>query len=295
MMALVAAGLLTLRANPAIPATDPLSFAGRNLTLTSNLLTGVCQTPAAHEYFVAFDPSKTNVVRNRYCVLSPYSELRAVSPMVVDSGQARQIYSVAITDRHVESAAHVGVSSGWVVVFFDSGNGAVFRSVVAVTNMGFDVSISLLDADLPPSIGHMKALPPVHLSVLIRPSIHGTPPSKNNTVPVFNINQFGNVNVQQYYSDLAIDAFFSMDCNPRWFPEWAYTVTSGDSSSPVFSLTAQGVVYWGSWFTSTSFTVTGSGLSQRINDAIATMDAVNSVPGNYALDAMNTNGFVLYP
>lgn len=101
----------------------------------------------------------TNLVSNMNCWAGGI-DFSCASPW--NSYNYHRMYAAtAISSRHVVLAKHHTPSSLPQKYFFVGTNGIVYgRSIVATKNVGLDITVALLDSDLPAAVRPAKVLPP---------------------------------------------------------------------------------------------------------------------------------------
>ena len=94
------------------------------------------------------------------CWLSGVQGLTA-TPISMSNNLAGQTMLTMVSPRHYVSATHIGVGHrGVTLAFLDRDNRLHWRRILKETALNDDVSVGILDQDLPPSVGFLPVLPP---------------------------------------------------------------------------------------------------------------------------------------
>jgi hypothetical protein len=138
-----------------------------------------------------------------------------------------------VSPRHYLRATHTGTPSD-VIVFLDTNNIAYYRTVVqqvdipktftfGVTN---DISVGILDSDLPPSVGFLPVIPTNFASYL--------PTNSTSYVQGIGMNQDLRLFSQPMtFGDSVMVNWNSFATCPFGLPtDWNVTIRNGDSSNP---------------------------------------------------------------
>lgn len=259
----------------------------------SNLFSGVASNGITSPYWTTMDAAATNYVRNPACILAGL-DLTGISPMRISGGLGNGWCSAAIGRRYISGATHVGWWPGMQVVFFDASNAPVIRTLVTNYAIADDLTIGVLDSDLPASIRHFKVWPDEGIWMIF-PYIpdFGNVRWKGSGAPCFGINQHGNTYVIDHQPQAQLLNNFASFGSSLWYPDWSYSIHGGDSSTPVFSVLGTNMVYWGAWWTAGGFNITGSGNTAAIVAATGTnfLEAVDlspyTFPGVTSADTMD--------
>jgi hypothetical protein len=102
------------------------------------------------------------------CWLSGVKGLTA-TPIGMSNNLAGQTMFTMVSPRHFLAATHVGVGfRGVMAAFLDKNNVVHWRRAVGEVVLGNDISVGILDSDLPPSVGFLPVLPPDFANYLPR-------------------------------------------------------------------------------------------------------------------------------
>jgi hypothetical protein len=161
------------------------------------------------------------------CWLSGAKGLPA-TPIGMSNNLAGQTMFTMVSPRHFLSASHVGVGfRGVMAAFLDTNNVVHWRRTVGEVVLGNDISVGILDADLPPSVGFLPVLSPGYTNYL--------PCSPTTVVQGVGMNQ----DLQVFSQPIT----FQNLADVRWSPlaaapfglgtNWNVGIRGGDSSLPV--------------------------------------------------------------
>jgi hypothetical protein len=173
------------------------------------------------------------ITRNTNCWLHGVKGLTAISPF--NRQGAYHAPGTAVTPRHILMVTHMRSQPGTVFQFATMDSQIVSRKLIAYsdsTKIG-DLSIGLLDADLPPSIGFMRVVPPLWRQIMPgafqtrRPGSAPANRSKTDVHPVVAFNHWK----QGFIADFAGHGVL-LD-KSVWFPAWFGYAAAGDSGHPV--------------------------------------------------------------
>jgi hypothetical protein len=93
------------------------------------------------------------------CWLSGVRGLTA-TPIAMSNNLAGQTMLTMVSPRHYLSATHVSVGArGVMLAFLDRNNRLHWRRSLGETAIGDDISVGVLDQDLPPTVGFLPVLP----------------------------------------------------------------------------------------------------------------------------------------
>jgi hypothetical protein len=118
--------------------------------------------PAVLDLYTTRDHNTPNYVRNTDLWLSKYTQQLTCLSVWTEEGNDNQRLTTAITPRHTVSATHSGYAPdvGTDVRFVTADNQVVTRTVVQQQDIaGEDITICLLDTDLPDTITPAKVVP----------------------------------------------------------------------------------------------------------------------------------------
>ena len=227
------------------------------------------------------------------------SSLDLTGVAVANSRSNGRRSATALTKRHVGFAKHYPLLAGDTVSFLTDGNEVINRNVLSVLSLPDsdviypDLSIALLDSDLPVNIAPLKVLPFNTMTEYV-------PSMTDGRLASFFFDQDQNVNVADivYYGA-------SLSSGRKYFVferpvltdrlEFNELVVVGDSSKPCFVIINGEPVLCG------FFTYGGGGAGtaiggflNEINSLILSIDAANGVSTGYTLTEANLSSFTSY-
>lgn len=237
----------------------------------------------AKPIFSTQNHSTPTYVRNTNCWVSDLN-LTSISPWNSTEGDNRA--GVLISPRHIIFAAHYQINNGSTVRFVDNNNNVVTRTMVnKLTHPEYspyypDLTVGLLDSDVPNTIGFVKILPQNWSNYL--PSL-----SSIYRVPCLVLDQEEKALISELYN-LNTSAAFSTPINPTRLAFFE-SIVLGDSGNPAFLIINDELVIITVW----TFGGAGSGTSILYHkDAINTMMA--TLGGGYSLTEIDLSGFTDY-
>lgn len=241
------AGLLATLGKHATGAADtappdvPTLLVSNSVFCISNRVHGKsgADTNQARMLFASqkWTPTSTNAtVRNTNCWLQGAKGVTAISPF-----NAAAIYhspGTPVTPRHIVMALHNRTLPTNRFEFVTAANQVIARNMIAQTNCAAvpDLTIGLLDADLPASIGFLRVAPPKFRELLpgrLRdPKVSfydflGRTRTRDMSVPVVAFNHWK----QAFVADFGGFGVF-LD-QSLWFPDWFGRAGGGDSGHPL--------------------------------------------------------------
>lgn len=246
--------------------------------------------PADMFVYSSQDPYTNNgtFVRNPNCWLSGVTNISCFSPAQMSGANWWQRGGTLISPRHVLFAKHFTTSvlpGGTPLRFVDDNNNTITRNIVQYASDLTDISIAVLDSDVPSNIKFAKVLPPDYISYLKLSSqdlLYSVALDQQEKAIVkrmgglsgliANDGQGGTVNIPNIliYNLLESDPFFS-------FTE---TIIVGDSGNPVFLIIDNELVVLTTWWTANS----GPFITTRYNTVNSLM---NQLGGGYQLTPIN--------
>lgn len=221
-------------------------------------------------------------VRNPDAWCSPFVEqLTCISPYNTTGSNTRA--GTAISPQHIIFAKHFEISSGARIRFISSDNSVIEKTMVSklpISNA--DITIGLLDSDLPSSISHAKILPPNWRDFL--PSM-----SSSKTVPCLSLDQEERALINELYllSDRNVLFFNSpVTINYTRRKDFFENLIGGDSGNPSFLIINGEFVILSVWTSGGG----GSGacISSYINEI---NDAMLSLNNGHQLSTVDLSGF----
>jgi hypothetical protein len=224
-------------------------------------------------------------VRNTSCWLADLvAKLTCISPWNSNGGQNQA--GTLVSPRHLVMAEHYQFGVGTKVRYITADNQVVERTVTAVQSVGpsnsqdyyaTDITVALLDSDVPPSISPAKVLPNNWLSYL--PSL-----TTVTGVPAIATNQYKQVLVSDFISTQT--GIAPTNAQRLLFFR---TIISGDSGSPAFLVVNNELVLLTTW------TWGGGGGGPNYANLLASINAVmTSLGGSYQLTPADLSGFPTY-
>ncbi|MEX0598955.1 MAG: hypothetical protein WD512_20895, partial [Candidatus Paceibacterota bacterium] len=219
-------------------------------------------------------------VRNTNCWVADL-DLTSISPWNSTEGTNRA--GVLISPRHILFAAHYQINNGSTVRFIDSDNNIVTRTMInKLTHPNYapyypDITIGILDSDVPSSISFVKILPQNWSDYL--PSLSST-----YRLSCLVLDQEEKALISDLYS-LDTYARFLTPVDPTRLGFFE-SIILGDSGNPAFLIIDDELVIITVW----TFGGAGAGTSILYHkDAINTMMA--SLGGGYSLTEIDLSSF----
>ncbi len=177
--------------------------------------------------------SNSPITRNTNCWLHGVKGLTAMSPY--NRQAAYHAPCTAVTPRHVLMVTHMRCQPGTIFQFATMDSQIVSRKLIAYSDSTklHDLSVGLLDADLPPSVGFMRVIPPLWRRIMpeaFQPRQAGllsADRSKSNVHPIVAFNHWK----QGFIADFA--GYGVMLDKSVWFPDWFGYAAGGDSGHPL--------------------------------------------------------------
>lgn len=227
------------------------------------------------------DHTTPTYVRNIDCWASDI-DLTCISPW--NSTENNNRAGTLISPRHIIFAAHYQIDNGATIRFVDNNNNVITRTMVTkLTHPSYtpyypDISIGILNSDVPSSIKFAKILPQNWSTYL--PNL-----SLTHKVPCLALDQEEKALILDLYLLNTVVAF-AIPSNPTRFGFFE-SIVSGDSGNPVFLIINGELVILTTW------TYSGSGTSILYHkDVINNM--METLGGGYSLTEINLNGFNTY-
>lgn len=237
----------------------------------------------AKPIFSTQNHSTSTYVRNTNCWASDL-DLTSISPWNSSGGSTRA--GTLISPRHIIFAAHYQINNGSTVRFVDNNNNVVTRTMInKLTHPEYkpyypDLTVGLLDSDVPNTIGFVKILPQNWSNYL--PSL-----STSHSLPCLILDQEEKSLISEL-TNLNINAPFK---RPVLSSRLAFfeNIISGDSGNPAFLIINDELVIITVWTSGGA----GSGTSILYHkDAINTM--MSTLGGGYSLTEIDLSGFTDY-
>ena len=239
------------------------------------------QTPSvAKPIFSTLDHSTPSYVRNT----SGWAydlDLTSISPW--NSTGGRTMAGTLISPRHIVFAAHYQINNGATIRFVDGSNNIITRTMTnKLTHPDYtpyypDITIGILDSDVPAGIGFAKILPQNWANYL--PSL-----STSYRLPCLVLDQEEKALVSDL-RQMTGSINFWIPTKPDRFAFYE-TIIDGDSGNPAFLIIDDELVIITVW----TFGGAGGGTSILYHkDAINTMMA--TLGGGYSLTEIDLSGF----
>lgn len=173
------------------------------------------------------------ITRNTNCWLEGVKGLTAMSPF--NRQGAYHGPGTAVTPRHIVMVTHMRSQPGTIFDFATVDSKIVSRKLIAYSDSTkiSDLSIGLLDADLPPTIGFMRVMPPLWRQIMPeafqtrRPGFYQGDRLKSEFHPIIGFNHWK----QGFVADFAGGGVL-LD-KSVWSPDWFGRAAGGDSGHPL--------------------------------------------------------------
>jgi hypothetical protein len=177
--------------------------------------------------------STAPIIRNANCWLKGVKGLTAISPFNLQA--AFHGPGTAVSPRHILMVTHLRSQPGTVFQFITADNQVVSRKLIAYSDSKklHDMSIGLLESDLPASIGFMRVMPPLWRQLMPEAFLsRRTPafPNDRNKAQVHPVVAFNHWK-QAFVTDFA--GYGVLLDKSLWFPDWFGYAAGGDSGHPV--------------------------------------------------------------
>lgn len=247
-----------------------------------NRITGL-NPSVSKSIFSTQNHNTPSYIRNTNCWANNL-DLTSISPWNSTEGGNRA--GVLISPRHIIFAAHYQINNGSTIRFIDNNNNIVTRTMVnKLTHPEYrpyypDITIGLLDSDVPSTISFVKILPQNWSNYL--PSL-----SSIYRVPCLVLDQEEKALVGELHV-LGTAASFLTPINSSRL-SFFESIVLGDSGNPAFLIIDDELVIITVW------TYGGAGAGTSIlyhKDAINTMMA--TLGGGYSLTEIDLSGFTDY-
>jgi hypothetical protein len=191
-------------------------------------ISGVAASSSTKLVFSTQNHSTSTYVRNTGCWINNLN-LTSISPWNSTGGATRA--GVLISPRHIIFAAHYQINTGSTIRFVDQSNNVITRTMTnklthpSYTPYSPDITIGVLDSDVPASIGYTKILPQNWANYL--PSL-----SSKNRLPCLYLDQ----EEKALIIDLISITTFAQFASPSIANRLAFyeNIIGGDSGDPFF-------------------------------------------------------------
>lgn len=185
-------------------------------------------------------------------------------------------HATLISPRHVLMATHWPVAQGASIRFIDTSNNIITRTVTAVVGAGTDISIGLLNADVPVGIKFYKILPSTWPTKLKR--LQGFPLISSDQEKKALLTNLSSMSQ-------TAGSYVTWPGTPA--VAWGETLIGGDSGSPMFAVVSGELVLMSAAHYSTSGPFTTANMS-NINSAMTALG------GGYQLTEIDLSAYNTY-
>lgn len=223
-------------------------------------------------------------IRNSGCWVNDLN-LTSISPWNSTEGPNRA--GVLISPRHIIFAAHYQINNGSTIRFVDNNNNIVTRTMVnKLTHPNYtpyypDLTVGVLDSDVPNTISFVKILPQNWNDYL--PSL-----SVIHRLPCFVLDQEEKALISELAGLSTVAGFRVPEFSSTRYA-FSETIITGDSGNPAFLIIDDELVIITVW----TFGGAGGGTSILFHkDAINTM--MSTLGGGYSLTEIDLSGFTDY-
>lgn len=173
------------------------------------------------------------IIRNTNCWLQGVKGLTAMSPF--NRQAAYHGPGTAVSPRHILMVTHMRSQPGTIFDFATKDSLIVSRKLIAYSDSTkiIDLSIGLLDADLPPSIEFMRVMPPMWRQIMPEAFLTHRPipipvtRTRTDVHPIVGFNHWK----QGFVTDFA--GYGVVVDKSLWFPDWFGYAAGGDSGHPL--------------------------------------------------------------
>ncbi len=186
----------------------------------------------------------------------------------------------AVSPRHVILASHVG-GQGATVHFVAANNAVVVRTITGLVGVSGDLSVGVLDSDLPASIKPLKVLPATFANYL--PSVTSWP------VPGFCIDGQKKVLAQEIAK--LFDAAIIRTAQSSPFSSLTEPIVGGDSGNAALMVINNEPVLLGCFYTAAGNSASCPSICSNIAGVNA---AMTTLGGGYQLTTVDLSGFNFY-
>lgn len=210
------------------------------------------------------DPYKNNgFTRNDNCWIQGLKNISCFSPAQLSGSSWRQRAGTLITKKHIILAKHFVpsiISGGTPIIFIDDNNNIVTRKLInIISDTPTDISIGLLDEEIPDTIKLAKVLPKNYIDYLgSNQHILAVALDQEEKAIVkvwtglltFNIKNADNQTVYTYKYINVVSANASyVKPQLQKYSLFGENIISGDSGNPIFIIIDNELVLLGCWHT----------------------------------------------
>jgi hypothetical protein len=297
-------GSLNINLNPVTGVTGYSFFSHPTSSLAyhcknqiDNIITG--NPVAAMPLYSIYNPFSGIVTRNQNCFLNGVD----ISCVPVYPFNYR---SCLVTSRHLISAHHIGISSGFQFIFLGNDNNVYTGTVFSGTDVGdvnyTDMRVLTLQTDLPATIVPAKVMPTgisgylpcVYINFPGTRVMGNTVSALNfagNWVPAVGIHSENTASIFVVYQDYLSETYFGASTGPtggytKADLEYSFyqNLHGGDSANPLFFIISGQLVLLGTYYT-----------LDRASSIVDDFTGISAVLGTgYSLNQFNLSGFTYY-
>lgn len=247
-------------------------------------------TPSSEAMFSSANWVTTNFTPNANFWLKAAPQKTAI---VIGEGNplTGSIGGSAVSPRHVINCSHAQFGIGTTLVFVDDTGSSIVRSVIAVSQIaGTDISVELLNADLPSTIHPFTVLPLTFTNemTLMHPNIQ-----------LVGCNQSKQMFPKLTWTFSAFNSQITTFSSALWLGvAWNYSIIGGDSGHPLMIMVGTNLVLVSGWYEAFG---DGSELEDnyefyesQINAAMHFLSTNNAVGSDYQLTTADLSGWPTY-
>ena len=234
-------------------------------------------------------------VRNPNCWINGVSNISCFSPAQRSGASWNTRGGTLITRKHVLFAKHYKTSilpnGGTPLIFVDENNNAIRRNIIQYGDDISDITIALLDSEVPSNIKIAKVLPKNYQDYMVL----GWPTGGDLDYGLLGILGVGldqeekahvKTSTTVYYNSLyhiiAFDNFSGPQGSINPYPQWTDDIVVGDSGNPVFYIIDNELVVLTTWWTPTN----GPFITKRYDQVNAIIEELSPGEG-YSLNPID--------
>lgn len=238
-------------------------------------------------------------IRNPTCWINDVTNISCFSPAQLSGGSWNTRAGTLITRKHVIFARHYTpgvISGGTPMLFVDDNNNVIRRNLIRTQpyfdysgrGFGIDITIGLLDSEVPSSIKIAKVLPKNFTDYF--------PPTSPSS-PTISLLLYGvaldqeekalvkrSTNIEKSSLGIYFDNFSYPDGSNinAYYNTWGEAIVTGDSGNPVFYIIDNELVLITTWYS----TVTGSFVTAAYDEVCHLIEQLSPGEG-YSLTPIN--------
>lgn len=213
--------------------------------------------------YLSQDPYHNGIgrfVRNPSCWINGVTNISCFSPAQLSDAAWNTRAGTLLTRKHVLFAKHYVpaiITGGTPLIFVDENNNVIRRNLIQIVNQpGADISIGLLDSEVPSNIKIAKVLPKNFSNYMAT--------SNNPTETLFGIVGVGLDQEEKaltktsttidnvYQKNIAFDNMSGPNGSVNPYSNWSEEIVVGDSGNPVFYIIDNELVVLTTWWTPTT-------------------------------------------